>query len=488
MRTQFLSSCALGTGAAAVLTLVAYRLHFNTSSAGYLYLLLVITASVVWGFWEASVISLFALNCLNFFFVPPFFSFRIMDPHDLMALTAFEATALIVSRLSSRLKAKEQAEMHHRLELEKLYEFSRRILILDRRSNASSQIVALLGEVFGMDSAALFDASAACVYSSGTGAPEVEAVARAVYLQDNAQPAAVAGAQNRVVRLGTTSLGSIALRGPDLSGLTLDAIASLVAVALERSRSFERETRAEAARHAEQLRTAVLDALAHAFKSPLTAIRVASSGLLEAGRLDPGDLELARLIDERAGHLDHLATDLLQLARLDARDVSVRRERILVLDLVEAITARCREELDGRVVNLAGCDSGVELHADPEMLGIALEQFVDNATKYSDPGSVITIAAEEKLGEIVISVHNQGAPIAPADREHIFERFYRAADSRHRASGTGLGLSIVKKIAEAHGGRTWVESGEAGTTFFLAVSRGLKKREYESVAGQSAHR
>ena len=116
-------------------------------------------------------------------------------------------------------------------------------------------------------------------------------------------------------------------------------------------------------------------------------------------------------------------------------------------------------------------------------MAAALEQFIDNAAKYSTPGSPISVTAGEKLGEILIAVHNQGPPIQPADRERIFERFYRAEESRHRAPGTGLGLSIAKKAAEAHGGRTWVVSDEStGTTFFLALPGALRRR-HESVTG-----
>jgi two-component system sensor histidine kinase KdpD len=121
--------------------------------------------------------------------------------------------------------------------------------------------------------------------------------------------------------------------------------------------------------------------------------------------------------------------------------------------------------------------SRLEVHGDRKILVAALEQFVDNASRYSTPGSPIAISAEENLGEIVIAIHNEGPPIRPADRERIFERFYRAEESRHRAPGTGLGLSIARKAAEAHGGRTWVVSEEpAGTTFFFALPRGIRRQ------------
>jgi two-component system sensor histidine kinase KdpD len=99
-------------------------------------------------------------------------------------------------------------------------------------------------------------------------------------------------------------------------------------------------------------------------------------------------------------------------------------------------------------------------------------QFIDNAAKYSTPGSPIAIAVDDRDGEILISVHNEGSEVRPEDRERIFERFYRSPGSNHRAPGTGLGLSITKEAAEVHRGRAWVNSEEGkGTTFFLSLPR-----------------
>src|SRR5208283_4511570 len=238
----------------------------------------------------------------------------------------------------------------------------------------------------------------------------------------------------------------------------------------------------------EQLRTAVLDALAHAFKTPLTAILTASSGLLEAGRLSADDVELAALIDEQAEHLNRLTSELLQMAKIDAAEVRLRRERASVLTLIEDVLARCSEQLQGRRLEVSDSASDLEVQGDHKILLAALEQFVDNACKYSTPGSPISVTAEENLGEVIIGIHNEGPPIRPADRERIFERFYRAEETRYQAPGTGLGLSIAKKAAEAHGGRTWVVSEErTGTTFYLALPRGAR-RQLESVAGQGSDR
>jgi two-component system sensor histidine kinase KdpD len=176
------------------------------------------------------------------------------------------------------------------------------------------------------------------------------------------------------------------------------------------------------------------------------------------------------------------------MARIDAAEVRLHRKRISVLSLVEDSMERYREQLIGRHLDVSEIASDLEVYGDREILATALDQFLDNASKYSTPGSPISIAAEENLGEITIAIRNDGPPVRPADRERIFERFYRAEESRHRASGTGLGLSIAKKAAEAHGGRTWVVSEEpAGTTFFFALPRGTR-RQLDAVTRQDSDR
>ena len=472
-----------GPAAVALVTLAAFRLHFNASTTGYVYFLVVVMAAVIWGFWEASVTSLIAFNCLNYFFIPPILTFTVADPKNWLALATFEITALTVGRLSARAREQARAEALQRLQVQKLYDLSRRVLFVDRQRTTGPQIVSLIQETFHTESAALFDATLARMDSIGPRAGELEELAQNAYLMDGPVEGG-AGASAQPLRLGSKPVGAIAFAGQELDKPTTAAVASLAAIALERARSFEKESRAEAARQTEQLRTAVLDALAHAFKTPLTAILTASSGLLEAGRLSSGDAEMTTLIDDQAGHLNRLTTELLQMARIDAAEVKLRRESVSVLTWIEDALSGYREQLHGRRVEVSEAAASLKVSGDREMLTTALGQFIDNASRYSEPGSPVLVAAEEELGEIVVSVHNEGPAIRPADRERIFERFFRAEETRHRAPGTGLGLSIVKKTAEAHGGRTWVVSEErTGTTFYLALPRGAR-RQLESVAGQ----
>jgi two-component system sensor histidine kinase KdpD len=278
-RLGILRGCLAGVAAVALVTLFALRLNLNLSTSGSLYFLIVVMISVIWGFREATVTSLIAVNCLNYFFIPPVFTWTVADPQNWVALATFEIAALTVSRLSTRAQGQARAETRQRVEVQKLYELSRRILLLDRRRTIGPQMVALIHEVFGTESVALFDASSTRVDAFGSRADDLEQLARRAYFQDGTLEGADAQTWAHVLRLGSKPAGAIALRGPEVGRLTIVSIASLAAIALERARSFEKESGAEAARQTEQLRTAVLDALAHSVKTPLTAIRTASSGL-----------------------------------------------------------------------------------------------------------------------------------------------------------------------------------------------------------------
>ena len=480
---RFAGVSLLGALGVAFVTYYGFALHASQSIAGYSYLLVVVLIAMVSGFWEATVTSLMAAVCLNFFFIPPILSFEVAEPEDWVALGVFEITALLVSRLSTRVRNQAKAELRLRRNTEQLYDLSRRILFLDRRQTVGPHLVFLIQEVTHATAVALFDATAARMDASESSTPELIQMARNAYLRDANDSAPERGTWQRVLRLGTDSLGGLALMGGDLDKLTVDAVASLTAIAFERARSFDKESQAEAARQSEQLRATVLDGLAHAFKTPLTAIRTASSGLLEMGSLDADSAELAALIDEQSEHLSRLTTDLLQMARIDPAQVKLHRERISVLALMEGVLSDNQEQLRAHALEVSMPADGPVVFGDRVMLATALLQLVDNAAKYSTPGSPIAIAVTDNDGEVVVSVHNQGPVIRLADRERIFERFYRASDAKHRAPGTGLGLSIVKKTAEVHNGRVWVVSEEgAGTTFFFAMPQ-VNRRDHDPVAG-----
>jgi two-component system sensor histidine kinase KdpD len=281
---RLLSYCCFLAGVA-VCTWLAFHFGFNLASSGFLYLVLVVLAAVYGGVCEATVTSIVSATCLNYFFIPPIWSFHVSDPADWVALGTFELTALVIGRLSHRAQvqaAEAIAAQHHS---ERLYRTAQRILLLDRSREPGTLITSLIREVFDLPGVVLFDAIAASTYVSGISLPEAEERARSAYYLNSDVFDAESNTWFCVLRLGVQPVGGLALCDGTLTPLVATALASLSAIALERARSFEKEYRAEAARQSEQLRTAVLDALAHAFKTPLTIIRTASSGLLAASSL-----------------------------------------------------------------------------------------------------------------------------------------------------------------------------------------------------------
>ncbi len=326
---------ALGISAALGITWVAFSFHFNLSSATSLHLLLVTTIALRWGLLEASVVSLLSALCLDYFFTDPVFAFNMTDSRDWVALFTFEGVALLASRLSNRVRSHAREAERSRLQVQKLYELSQHILLLDRQKPVDEQLATLIQATFEMRGVALWNAHDLHLSRSGDCAEVTDDEVRSTYFMESSGDDASTATSRRVLRLGTRSIGSIVLCGHSLDTASINAMLSLTAIAIERARSFSAETSAEAARQSEQLRAAVLDGLAHAFKTPLTTILGSSSGLLEMDTLPPMERRLVALIDRQAAQLNDLTTRLLRTARLDNADLKLRREQIDLLELIQ---------------------------------------------------------------------------------------------------------------------------------------------------------
>jgi len=466
---SFVGKSALGILGLAVVTAAALLLHLNLATVGPLYLLSIVVIALHWGFWQATVVSAVAVTCECYFFVPPVFSFDIADAESYMALIVFEFCALIVSRLSAREQRNARDADIQRRTMGMLYELSRRTQQLDLQQPPGSQMLHLVKELFAVDAVAIFDSDLDTIDVFGSFPSDAKEMARNTCYFEVNQDYDDLDFSRRVLRLGSAPIGAL-LIGGRLNPLTVDAIASLVSITFDRYRSFVSETKAAAAHQSEQLRTTVLDGLAHAFKTPLTAIRTASSGLIELGGLKPTHADLAALIDEQAVLLNNLTSRLLQTARLDAGQVGLKRQMVAIADLIEEVAAEQSNKLGDHALQISISDKSLAARGDRELLAAIVTQFVDNAAKYSTPGSSIKISAQESASDVLIAVHNQGPLIRQQDRERIFERFYRCPETQHQAPGTGIGLSIAKNAAEVHNGHVWVISDEhEGTTFFLSI-------------------
>jgi len=359
-------------------------------------------------------------------------------------------------------------------EMSSLHELTRRTLQLDLHQEPGPRLAELIHEIFALEAVAIFDRDLHAVYQAGEWSKDPGELAQNVYHFETTSDDAATGISRRVLRLGAVPVGSLVLRG-EISPLVNDAIADIAAMTFDRYRATANESRIEAEREAEQLRTAVLDGLAHAYKTPLTAIRAAASGLQEMQKLSPSQADLVALIDDQARLLSDLTTRLLKTARLAGGDGEA--SQIAFTLQISAVSAASLLEEACTLLGERAADTQLELpdeklalRCDRQMISLLLAQYVENACKYSDMGTPIVIRAERTGDEAIFSVRNFGPVIPQSDRERIFDRFYRSASGVAHAAGTGIGLSVAKRVALAHGGSVWAASGaEEGTTFFAAI-------------------
>lgn len=470
---RFLGAISFSFVVVPVITWAAFQTKLNLAATSLLQLLAVLGIALRMGFWPAAVASVLANLFLNYFFIPPLFTLNIADPQNWVALGVFEISALIVSRLSTHSRDEAARAKGREQEIDRLYQFSVALLKLSREDTHCWAIVDLIARHFAVDAVVLFDPSDGRVHRRGHGdMRELEKAVRWTQTEASAMELAPESGSVHILRAGDEQLGAIGLCGKLFTPATISATVSLVTFALERARSIDRETEAQAQRMTEQLRTTVMDALAHEYKTPLTALRAAASGLLEIGDLNGVEFKLVSLIDSQVERLASLTTRLLQTSHLDSRQVRLRSELVDTNDLVQTLVAKMPDVLGEHEIRLERMSEPAFVKVDRELVGMALAQFLDNAVKHSQPATPITVSISATVNEVSMSVHNFGPLIPPEERDLIFQRFYRGVFSRKRVGGTGIGLSISRRVAEAHSGRVMVKSAQhEGNTFSLTLPR-----------------
>jgi two-component system sensor histidine kinase KdpD len=331
------------------------------------------------------------------------------------------------------------------------------------------ELANLVQSIFELESVAIFDADLEEVYRAGAWSGDVEDALQNICIFETVSDDAQTGLSRRVLHMGNLPIGAMMMRG-ETRGRMASAVASVVAITFDRYHSFANESRTESMRQAEQLRTTVLDSLAHAYKTPLTVIGTASEGLTSMGSLSPAQSGMVTLINEQAALLSRLTTRLLKTARLQASDMTPRTEKVAVAPLIEDVVASLRDQLASVSVKTVISRDDLSIRCDRSLLVALLTQYVDNAAKYSIAGTTVTLQTSEHAAEVIFSVHSIGPVIPPADFERIFDRYYRSSASSNRAPGTGIGLSVAKRTAQAQGGHVWVTSDmEKGTTFYASL-------------------
>jgi two-component system sensor histidine kinase KdpD len=466
----------------AILTFTAHSvLRVNATTAGFTYLLLVLIVASIWGFLEASILSVAGTLVFNFFFFPPVGTFNIADTHNWVALFSFLGTSLIASRLSAEAKRRASDAVERQQDIERLYTFSRAILLLDNSETFATELVRKLADIFQLSAACLYDRHTGSFHRAGPSILEdVDDKLRATALHGTSYSNTEFDYVLTAVRLGSEPVASLAIQGSRMPDSVLQGIANLVAIGLERSRAQELARQIEAARQTEQLRTALIDAMAHEFKTPLTSIKAATTALLSNENQTPEDRkELLSIADEEAEHLKELIDDTAAMARIDAATIEINPELSDIIEIVHEVAHSMRSELEGRSFEITH-DADMPLSAfDRRLIKLAIKQLIDNAIKYSPTRTPLEIRVRHQDKAISVEVTDHGKGIPKQEENLVFERFFRSPSIVHQIPGSGLGLSIAHSILQAHHGELTVTSQPGRTTFRLILPTAYKGEPVE---------
>src|SRR5712671_220510 len=456
----------------AAITFILEKIPVNPTTAGFAYLVSILLVAARWGLIESVTASTAAAFCLNYFFLPPVRTLNIADTHNWVALTAFLVTSLVASQ-QSELARRRNAQLHQRqTEMERLYALSRGIMLIDSEKPAGVQIATEIVRIYDVTSVAIYDQTDDQMYSAGIAHTNAtldalrERAIRGGDVQDAAAKTCMAP-----ITLAGRSIGAVAIEGALISDSALHAITNLVAVGMEKARTQELASRAEAARQSEQFKSTLLDAVAHEFKTPLTSIKAATSTILTSKLLTADQQhELLTIVDQESERLSGLVTEAIHLARVESGRLHLSRTLHDVAELVQEALKQSSAIVSGRPIQSNYASSIPKVNVDAELFVVMVKQLLDNATKYSPPGTPIRITAESSADSVHIRIHNQGLGLTEGERTMVFERFYRTPGARQNAPGTGMGLAIVQDIVRAHGGYIDVESEPGvGTEFSIRL-------------------
>lgn len=476
MRRQYVSLMRLTLALLVVtgITGVCSALPINASTTGFGYLVAVLAIATVWGLKEAIVASLSAMLCYNYFFLPPLGRFTIADPQNWVALFTFLVTALVASHLSDRVRKQAVEAKRGQRETEQLYALSRAILLTDATQPIGAQAVQCIARIYDAPSVVLYDAGSGASFQGGAGElPNIEPILKQVVLQGTHVCESNRGADVWPITLGGRPIGALAIAGVDISDGAVQALLNLVAIALERVHTEQAASHAEAARQNEEFKSTLLDAIAHEFKTPLTAIKAAATSLVASReQIGPALRDMASIIDEEADRLSLLVTEAVKMSEIDAGKVKLDRSTVSIGALMSAAAKSFSSRGEERILATEGPGGAQQVLVDGDLITLALRQLIDNALKYSPPESPVVLRADLDADRTVIYVADQGPGVPERDRERIFDKYFRRSNVRGKVAGTGLGLHIAREIARAHGGDLWVEAGRsAGTEFCLALPR-----------------
>jgi two-component system sensor histidine kinase KdpD len=459
-----------GAALIAGVTLVCFRIHLNSASTALLFLIAVVLQSLDCGFWEAAIVCVLATASLDWFFIDPLFTFTVSHGLDAVTLVCLLIVSLVVTRVQSRSRSEARESKLQRENMARLNRAGSELFAQAPSTTLGPALLRPFWTCFELDAVCLFDQAAMELHEVGSSRGDLASKTRNGYISGRNAAYPELGIVVYCLRERDTILGAIGFEGLRNPELLAPAMAGLAASALERSRIFRSAATAAANARAETLRSAILDALAHEFKTPLATIVTAAGGLRATGPMSTGQEELTGMIETEASRLGDLTSRLLRLARLDREEVKPRLEPADAAELAQQSARRYAKLWPDRRISFHKNGEAGDVRVDPELMSLAISQLLENACKYSRPDARVLVELSAGENAAAINVWNDGDPIPPNEQSRVFDRFYRGNDAKRTAAGSGLGLYVARKIALAHGGDlALVDTAGDGVAFRLTL-------------------
>jgi two-component system sensor histidine kinase KdpD len=442
------------------------------------FLVLVVWSSTQAGLWLALYIAVLCALSFDYFFLLPYHTLRIASAQEWVAMISFIACCVVVERVAEMARRQTLQAEQRREDVERLYELSQEMMLHEDAEGLIHELPRFIERIFALDGVVLYVSEEDQLYATTGELPiSIQASLRAMTQGPNPTLSLPGDFTAMTLMLGMRPVGALGWRPAALSHEVASAVSAQVAIVLARSIAMEATARMEAAREGERLRTALIDSLTHELRTPLTSIRAAATTLLEAGGLDEaGRLDLASIVDEEAARLDLLIGEAVEMAEIDANVVQVHLVPEHPRALLDQAVEESRKTLASRriTVSVEGADEPAWF--DPHLLGRVLRHLLENAGKYTPPGSRIALSSRRIGDRLEFCVEDNGPGIDALDLPLIFDKFYRGKRGAIVGKGSGMGLAIARAILTAHGGEIEVSSvAGKGTSFRFWVPLVEKK-------------
>jgi two-component system sensor histidine kinase KdpD len=468
VQTREVLRWSVATLLAVLLTILLVLLGADSTVAALVFLVLVVWAATLAGRWLSLYIAVLCALSFDYFFLLPIHTLRIVGAQEWVAMLSFLASCVVVSRVAERARRQTRHAEQRREDVERLYALSQEMMLHEDAAGLIRDLPRLIDRIFALDGVLLYVRDQDQFYASTAEMPlSVRAALRAMTQGPNPTLSAPEGFSAMALMLGMRPVGALGWQPALLSHEVATAVSAQVAIALTRSIAIEASTRMEAAREGERLRTALIDSLTHELRTPLTSIRAAATTLMQGEGLDEASRkDLASLVDEEASRLDFLIGEAVEMAEIDANVVHVYPVQQHTRTLLDQAVEESRAVLAGHRVIIAVEGADNPAWFDPHLLGRVFRHLLENAARYTPPGSRIILRSRREGDRLEFRVEDNGPGIDSLDLPLIFEKFYRGKKGAAIGKGTGMGLAITRAIMAAHGGsiEVWSAPGQ-GTSF-----------------------